>query len=62
MGGLAFNTQKARGVFLPRDCPPILPFTSLGIERLSVMHPEIFEDITTEKIDDKSKSGGLAKL
>jgi hypothetical protein len=61
MGGLAFDTQKARGDFLPLDCPPILLFTSLGIERLCIMHPEIFEGITIEKIDDKSKSGGFGK-
>jgi hypothetical protein len=61
MGGLAFDTREAKGVFLPEDCPPILFFTIIGLEQLCILHPEIFENITTDKIDDKSKAGGFGK-
>jgi len=61
MGGLAFDTREAKGVFLPEDCPPILFFTIEGLEQLCILHPEVFENITNNKIDDKSKAGAFGK-
>lgn len=61
MGGLAFDTREAKGDFLPEDCPPILCFTRKGIKKLCTLHPDIFENITKDKVDDKSKAGGFGK-
>jgi len=61
MGGLAFDTQGARGVYLPVGCPLLLFFTQKGIRLLCKMHPKIFEQITVGQIDDKSKANGFGK-
>lgn len=61
MGGLGFDTRKARGVFLRKSCPPQFHLTSESIETLCILNPEIFESIDSNKIDDKSKVGGFGK-
>lgn len=61
MGGVAFDTRGARGVFLWEDCLPVLFFKLEGLGCLYELHPEIFENITTDKIDNKSKAGGFGK-
>lgn len=61
MGGLAFDTRKVRGVFIPEHCPPLLFFTPDGIKELCILHPEVLESITVEHIDDKSKAGEFGK-
>ncbi|KAF8857092.1 hypothetical protein BDZ45DRAFT_744819 [Acephala macrosclerotiorum] len=62
IGGLAFDTRRVRGKFLPLNAPPLLPFTFHGIERLVEMHPELLEKISYDEINDKSKKDGLGKL
>jgi hypothetical protein len=61
MGGLAFDNRDAKGVFLPESCLPISFPIPEGLEELSILYPEIFENLTGDKIDDKSKAGGFGQ-
>jgi hypothetical protein len=35
--------------------------TPEGLEELSILHPEIFGNLTVDKIDEKNKAGGFGK-
>ena len=56
------NNRDAKGVFPPESCLPISFLTPEGPEELSILHPEIFENLTAGKIDDKSQAGDLGPL
>ena len=56
------NNRDAKGVFPPESCLPISFLTPEGPEELSILHPEIFENLTAGKIDDKGQAGDLGPL
>ncbi|KAH6721253.1 hypothetical protein BKA61DRAFT_666015 [Leptodontidium sp. MPI-SDFR-AT-0119] len=62
MGGLAFDTKSAQGVFIPNDAEDYWIVKDKGVDRLCELHPEILDTVIDRIIDDKSKTGNFGKV
>jgi hypothetical protein len=60
-GRSCFRQSRCKCNFLPESCLPIWFLTREGLEELSILHPEIFGNLTVDKIDEKNKAGGFGK-